>query len=474
MAAAAVLAGIATRVRVVALAERTERQDAAERTDSSAPLWVREEGDFNGEAVHDALAADLIIDAIVGTGFQPPLRSLASAAIAAINRASGIVVSVDVPSGVDSDSETPVPANDGNMVFAHAVLALVAPKPAHLFGNLTAGPTAVSEIGIQPAVVSGGERLSALTGRDVCIAFPRRYPGMTAAEFGHVLIVGGARGSAGVAALAGLAALRSGAGRVTVACARSAESVVAACGAALLTRALSETNNGGITAAADELDDLLVGKRAVVLGPGLSVDPETTRLVGRLIGSCQVPLIIVDAALAAIAANYSVWNEQGPYRVICADIDKVGKWLRTLLGSDAVESPGLAKSISGRTGACVVLEGSRTMVAGPCGECWINLSGGPALAKMGMSEVLAGVIGAVLARSHESEMPDCASPAFHVRFLRDLRVAAAVHLHGLAADIACNLAHEHALMAENVLAALPEAFRTCDRQAESGLFYIHI
>jgi NAD(P)H-hydrate epimerase len=299
---------------------------------------------------------------------------------------------------------------------------------------------------------------------------------MTEVEFGHVLIVGGAPGSAGAAALAGLAALRSGAGRVTVACPRSVAAIVAAYGAALLTHALPETDRGGIAAtAAEEIGELLVGKRAVVVGPGLSLDPETTLLVSQLIAGCQIPLVITGAALAAVAANHSTFdcgNERGSYRVICADVNEVGQWLGKLLGNEGLEPPDLARSISSMTGACVVLGSSRTVVAGPCGESWINLSGGPAVAKAGMSEVLGGVMGAVLARSPEPDMPGCASPAFHVRFLRDLHVAAAVHLHGLAADIAGNRSHEHALMAENVLEALPEAFSACDRQAESGLFYI--
>src|SRR6185437_9328479 len=219
IAAATILAGTATRVWVVVLAgEANGHASVADEAlpQTVRPVWVLEESDFDGEVAKEALAADLIVDAIVGTGFRPPLRPLARAAIAAINRASGSVVSVDVPSGVESDSVDPIRVAGGNMVFAQGILALMAPKPAHISGELTSGPTAVSEIGVQPAMAGNScGHLSAPTAQDVCVAFPR-HSGMTEAESGHVLIVGGARGSAGTVALAALAALRAGAGRVTI------------------------------------------------------------------------------------------------------------------------------------------------------------------------------------------------------------------------------------------------------------------
>ncbi len=479
VAAAAVLVGIAAKVWVIALAGQTDERssDGSDgMSQSIRPIRIQQETDFDSEAVREALAADLIIDAIAGPHVQKPLSPTACAAIAAVNRASGIVVSVDVPSGVDADSPEPARAYGGNMVFAQGVLALLAPKPAHVFGDLTPGPTAVSEIGVQPAVVRGDGRLSVLTGRDVCIAFPRRSPGTTEVEFGHVLIVGGARGSAGAAALGALAALRSGAGRVTVACPRSVEATVAAFSPALLTHALPETTDGGIAAmAGDEIGRLLAGKQAAVVGPGLSVDPETVRFVGQLMATCQIPLVIGAGGLAAFSGRCAGLDQstgREAFRAICADISEVEQWLSTSLDNGDVQPPDLARSISRMTNACVVLRGSRTEVAGLCGETWVNLSGSAALAKAGMSEVLAGIMGAALARGSGGDFPGREEPAFHFSLLRDLHVAAAVHLHGLAADIACNMSHEHALMAEDVVEALPRAFRACDRQAESGLFYL--
>ena len=158
---------------------------------------------------------------MLGAGFKPPLDGLDATAVAAINDASGTIVAVDVPSGVDADSTTPLRETGGNMVFAHGVVALVAPKPAHVFGELTAGPIAVSELGTQPAAVANATAVAVITGQEVGITFPPRPNDFPGDQFGHVLVVAGSLGKAGAAALAGLAAMSTGAGQVTVACPKS-------------------------------------------------------------------------------------------------------------------------------------------------------------------------------------------------------------------------------------------------------------
>jgi len=137
------------------------------------------------------------IDAIVGTGFKPPLHGLARKAVASITDAAGTIVSVDVPSGIDADSKTPVHESGGNMVFAHGIIALIAPKPAHAFGELTSGPIAVSEIGTQPAFVPNETGVDVITGQDVGITFPPRSNDAHKDQFGHVLVIAGSLGKAG-------------------------------------------------------------------------------------------------------------------------------------------------------------------------------------------------------------------------------------------------------------------------------------
>jgi NAD(P)H-hydrate epimerase len=136
-----------------------------------------------------------------------------------------------------------------------------------------------------------------------------------------------------------------------------------------------------------------------------------------------------------------------------------------------------ARRVSRATGACVVLKGWRTAVAGAADEVWINMSGNAVLAKAGMDAVLSGIIGAALAR-HGGDRTGAAAPprttdgAFHRTVLDDLHVAAAVHLHGLAADIARDALHDNAVTATDLLEALVEAFRDSDLQIERNLFFL--
>ncbi len=470
--AAAALQPIAERVAVIILARAADELStdvAACLSGDLAPIWIADQSDLAGAAAQQALGADLIIDAIVGTGFKPPLRELAAAAVAAVNDAPGTIVAVDVPSGIDADSRTPIDATGGNMVFAHGVIALIAPKPAHVFAQLTAGPIAISEVGVQPAFVPGAGALQVLTGRDVGVTFPPLPSDGREAHLGHLLVIAGGRGEAGAAALTGMAALSAGASRVTVACAKSMAATVAGFNAALITHALPETDEGAIAAAAGEkIDALLAGKDAVVLASGLE-----TAFIRQLIDDCLLPLVLDGESLAAFAGRELV----GPAapRVLLLDAEEASRLTGTATGiaADRVDA---ARRAFRSTGLCVVLKGWRTVVAGASGEAWINMSGNAVLAKAGMDAVLCGLIGAALAR-HGGDRTAAAEPTqtnrpLHRRVLDDLHVAAAVHLHGLAADIARDALHDNAVTAPDLLEALVEAFRDCDLQVERNLFYL--
>jgi NAD(P)H-hydrate epimerase len=471
LVAAKVLAGMAEEVTVLVLAESAADlapEIAGCVPDAIRPIWIAEPEGFDAEAVATALEADLIIDAVIGTGLRPPLDARAGRAVTAINEASGTVVSVDLPSGVDADHLDAVEASGGNMVFAHGVVALIAPKPAHVFSELTAGPVAVSEIGTQPIVLAGGSRVAVVTGRDVGLAFPRRIVEAEESDFGHVLVIGGARGKAGAAALTGLAALHAGAGRVTIACRRSAEATIAGFAAGLTTYPLPETDDGSIAMMArTHISALLDGKEAVILGPGLSVGSDAAGFVADLLTACRAPVVLDGEAAALLFAGAAPRPKRMPYRVLMLERSHLAP-TRAAIGTS--ERLMAARQIAKESGACVVVKGANAIVAGVSGEVWINLTGGPHLAKAGMSDVLSGVIGAVLARRHDGQ----ASPAEHApaSFLRDLRVAAALHLFGITGDIARDGLHEHAVVATDLIEALPAAFRDCDTQVDQGLYYL--
>ena len=515
LAAAEALRAMAEKVSVIVLAQNASMlsPDAAAMGSrlQLEPIWVADESAFASDVVHEALSADIILDAVAGAGFKPPLRDLARRAVDAINDAFGTVVAVDLPSGVNPDITRPAHETGEDMVFAHGIITFIAPKPAHAFGELTSGPIAVSEIGVQPVLVPNQTKLNVITGQEVGIAFPPRPRDANKGLFGHVLVVAGSQGKAGAAALAGMAALSTGAGLVTVACPRSIQATVAGFAPEMMTEGLAETDEGSIAmAASNKVERLLVGKGAVVLGPGLSRHPETEEFARWLVAACPAPLVLDADGLNAFdgqLAQLKLRGESAPFRVLTPHPGEAARLLGVSIKEIQADRIETAKRISGATGSCVVLKGSRTVVAGLSGETWVNMTGNPALAKGGTGDVLSGMIGAALARNSASDpSPESGggpeakaaktwmheiygtdsrekqrkylaqelrrNSALASTFLRDVSAVAAVHLHGLAGDFARDMLHENTVLAGNLAEHLSEAFRECEQQVEHELFYL--
>lgn len=466
--AAQVLSGITEQISVIVLApeEKALTPEAAAicANLSVKPIWIFDEAGFQDDALQLALEADLIIDAVVGTGFKPPLEGIGKKAVEAINHASGIVVSVDVPSGVEADSRSRVHQGSSEAVFSHGVITLVAPTLSHVFGELTSGPVAVSELGAQPTLVSNQTGLSVTTGQAVRITFPPRLDEAHKKDFGHVLVIGGSLDKAGAAGLAGIAALRTGAGLVTVACPRSSQPTIAGFAPELMTHGLPEAEEGIISLAAREkIVQLLTNTDVVVLAPGLSRDEQTSELVRWVADHCQSSLVVhPDAVNAIITRKRELPPENSKLRVLVFDPEEASSFLGFRMDEFQADRVGAARRIAAETQSCVVLKGFRTIIAGSSGETWINMTGNAALAKNGCDDALSGTIAAAIAR-HSSERS---------ALLRELDVASAVHLHGLAADLARDLFHENTVLATDLLETLSEALRDCELQIDRGLFYL--
>jgi NAD(P)H-hydrate epimerase len=508
------LRSVAAKVSVLILArdESELSPDAAAMCArlSLPPIWIADAADFDNDVVREALAADLIIDAVLGAGFKAPLRGLPQSAVEAINNAFGTVVSVDVPSGLDADLVLESAAGKESTVFAHGIVTFIAPRPVHVFGDLTTGPIAVSEIGVQPISVSNNTGLQVVTGQEVGIAFPPRRRDAHKGSFGHVLVVAGSLGKAGAAGLAGLAALCTGAGLVTVACPKSIQASVSNFAPELMTEGLEETSEGSIgLLAMSRLEQLLAGKEAVVVGPGLSQNAETAECVRQLVTKIHQPLVLDADGLNAFAQHYSELKSSGSgFRVLTPHPGEASRLVGISIKDIQCSRIETARSMARDTGACVVLKGWHTVVAGASRETWMNMSGNPGMAKGGSGDVLSGIIGAALAgleaRERSQERPLVTSSPMRSKtwaqeiygtdpneklrksqaqqlernsrvasaFLKDIAVAASVHLHGLAGDFARDMLHEHTVLASHIIKYLPEAFRDCEEQQEQDLFYL--
>ena len=429
------------------------------------PIWISADTDFQAPHVQEALQADLIIDAIAGDS-KPPLSPLYRKVMEAVNNAFGI--------------SSPWTHLQELTLIAHSlfinqktmpsllmvIIAFAAPRPAHVFGELSSGAIAVSELGVQPAFVSSSTQVQAVTGQEVGIAFPPRLPDAHKGNFGHVLVIAGSAGKAGAAALAGMAALRTGAGLVTVACPKSIQAIVAGFAPEIMTEALPETETGSIASAAgDVVDRLMAGKNVVVLGPGLSQHGDTAEFVRALVQRCPLPLVLDADGINAFSGRAAELKTAGPPGIFRALTPHPGEAARLLgVSIKEVESDRIrvAQRIAAETGSCIVLKGWRTVVAGLSGETWINMTGNAAMAKGGSGDVLSGMIGAALARQ----------AANSAAFLKDVSVAAAVHLHGITGDLARDDLHENTVIARDLMENLSEAFHKCELEVERGLFYL--
>src|SRR5258708_3770896 len=220
------------KVSVIVLAELDDlRGDAREMFKKLplGPIFLPAEKFLDVPKVEEMLKSDLILDAILGTGFKPPLKGVAEKAVIRINKASGFVLAVDIPSGIDADIEEP-PEAGITYVHADGIISFTAAKPALVFADLTDGPIAVADIGSPSKLVVKHASLhqDVVTSADAQALSVPRLPDAHKGEFGHVLVLGGSVGKSGAAAMAGMAALRAGTGLVTVASPRPVQAAVSA------------------------------------------------------------------------------------------------------------------------------------------------------------------------------------------------------------------------------------------------------
>ncbi len=405
--------------------------------------------------------AELIVDAILGTGFRPPVTGLYAKAIAAINRAAAPVLAVDIPSGADSDSMSPQwpgappdavsavtgvkPAENVIIARADAIVTFTAPRPAHLFGNLTSGPVVAAPIGSPPESIQSALNLSAITAQDVAPLLAPRAPDANKGRFGHVLVIGGSFAKSGAAAMAGMSALRAGAGLATVATARSALPMVAGHAPELMTEPLAETALGGLgRLALGDLADVMKGKTVIAIGPGLGRHIETAELVQSVVRTTTVPTVIDADGLNAFEGVADILSGAGRTLVLTPHPGEMARLVGKTVAQVQADRLAVARAFARERACILVLKGHRTLVALPDGQVWVNPTGNPGMATGGTGDILTGMVAGFLA-----QFPERA----------ELAVCAAVFLHGLAGDAAREQQGELPMIATDLLSALPEAMR---------------
>jgi hydroxyethylthiazole kinase-like uncharacterized protein yjeF len=403
-------------------------------------------------------SAELILDAVVGTGFVPPLRGLAAAVREVVAKADAPVVAVDVPSGWDADS---MEQEADGAYRADAVVTFTRPKMAHVFGSLTGsafGPVVVAGIGSPDGAVVSQSGLT-WAGTSKAIAERLRDVNSNKGKFGHVLVVGGSYGTAGAPAMASLAAMRAGAGLVTAAVPRSIVSDVGRVAPELMVAPLKEgTGNreqgtaGGLSLGMLEkpaLEDLLRRITVVGIGPGLGQEGTTPEFVRGLVADCKLPMVVDADALNAFAGRATELSGEGRVLVLTPHPGEMARLAGMTIKEVEADRVGLARRFAMEHKVTLVLKGWRTLVAHPDGRIAVNTSGNPAMAKGGSGDILTGIVAAMLAQYVASGDGEDVARA----------VEAAVYLHGLAADFAAQAMDEHTVLATDTVEHLSDSFR---------------
>ncbi len=400
------------------------------------------------EALAGLTRVDFVVDALFGTGLARPISGPFAAVIERINQAGRPVVAVDMPSGLDSDSGRVL----GGCLRAELTVTFTLAKRGQVVtpGRGHVGRLEVVDIGIPEAAVrESGIKAELLDLAAAARCLPPRPADGHKGTFGHLLVVGGSPGKTGAALLAAHGALRSGAGLVTLGVAQGLNAIFEANLLEAMTVSLASEHCLGL----DDLPALLAalaGKNALVLGPGLGLEEGTAALVARLYQELALPAVIDADALNCLARKLPA-APGGAGRVLTPHPGEMARLTGLTVTEVQADRLKVAATLAREQRVVVLLKGAGTVIAAPDGRLAVNPTGNASLASGGMGDVLAGVIGALLAQGLEPFAAACLG-AF---------------AHGLAADRRAGNGRG-GLLASELAAELPAAFQEIALTALDG------
>jgi ADP-dependent NAD(P)H-hydrate dehydratase / NAD(P)H-hydrate epimerase len=395
---------------------------------------------------------DIVVDAILGTGLRGRLTGLIETVVADLNELGVPIVAIDLPTGLSADTAELA----GEAIDATMTVTLAAPKIPLVFppADTHAGDLVIADIGIPTPLFDEleGPYLELLTRERMRSILPVRSAESHKGDFGRLVIVAGSMGKTGAAHLAALGALRSGAGLVTVATPRSCLPILASMGAEYMTVPLDETPSGAVDYAA--IDRVLELKSDVIaVGPGLGQEPSTFAFVQGLLERAGVPLVVDADAINAFAGEPErLVGRDGVDVVITPHPGEMARLLNKTTEAVQQDRLGQAREFASSHRVHVVLKGHRTIVAGPEGRSFVNLTGNPGMATGGTGDLLTGMIAAWFAQLLDAEAACKLS----------------VYLHGAAGDLAESDEGQIALLATDIAARLGDAMLDLNGRRNTG------
>ena len=394
--------------------------------------------------------ADVIVDALFGTGLDREVTGFYKKVIEFINIQGVPTIAVDIPSGLDSNSGYPL----GTAILADITVTFVLPKLGISIypGVEFAGEIYVADI-TTPDFLENDIPYELLSSESVVDIIEPRYEDTHKGIYGHLFILAGSPGKSGAAALSALGAQRSGTGLVTVGIPKSLNLIMEQKTTEAMTEPLPETDleTFGLVSLDRAMEIAEDKKTAIAIGPGISTTNETREFVYEIIRDSELPMVIDADALTLVGDNPKILNEAKAPIVLTPHPGEMSRLAGISTEEVQANRIGVALDFSTKYNVYLVLKGARSVISTPQGEIFINTTGNAGMASGGMGDILTGIIGGLLAQRIE--------PADACKL--------GVFAHGLAGDLAAEQSGEAGIIASDVANKLPNAIRRISKMDDN-------
>jgi NAD(P)H-hydrate epimerase len=386
---------------------------------------------------------EILVDGILGTGVKGPVKGFFHEIIDFVNSLGIPMVSIDIPSGLDADTGQVL----GTCIHAFLTVTFGLAKRGLLVqpGANYCGKLVIVDISLpKPAIEAETIRDFLIEGAEFLPFLLPRNPDAHKGEFGHLLVLSGSPGKTGAAALVCQAAIRAGTGLVTLGIPESLNPIMEAKLTEAMTEPLPETKDHTLgLSALRRITELYSRKNALAIGPGLSLHPETSRLIQRIVRSADLPAVIDADGLSALVGKIDSIKKNRENLIFTPHPGEMARLLGVRVPEVQQNRIEVARKFAQENGLILVLKGARSIVAGPKGDIFINPTGNAGMASGGMGDVLTGMVGGFLAQGFPS------------------LVAAklAVYLHGLVGDFVAHQKGERGMAAMDLIEEIPRVLQ---------------
>ncbi len=407
---------------------------------------------LSGKQIPSQIKADLIVDALFGTGFQGEIEGYIGDLVELINSSGISVLAVDIPSGLHADTGE----YKGSCIQADRTATMALPKIGHFFfpGKEISGRVSVVDIGVPPKVVEEENiSLNLITGEEVRQLIPKRQGDAYKGTCGRVVLVAGSTGLTGAACLASLSSLRAGAGMAILGIPSSLNAILETKLTEVMTKPLPDVRKKGALAlrGLGEIRELLKWGDCCAIGPGLGQHFETLELVRRLVSKLDMPAVIDADGLNALAKDTSILKECKAPLILTPHIGELSRLNGVPIADIAQDRIKHASYFAKEYNCVLVLKGAPTIISEPGGQTYVNPTGNAGMATAGSGDVLTGIIAGLLAQ--KLMQPEGREMQ---KVVLDSALAG-VYIHGLTGDLAKQEKGEMGMIAGDMMEKIPAA-----------------